>query len=254
MTSGGVLRSGSRPEQVLPAQTDHFGNAAAGPVVDTLHRTLAGIAKAAGDRSRAAEKFDQLGVGMKVAAHANSQPYVECLVNSLLIAADERSTDHSPMNGQSDFGSRLDEAVAELRLTTRTELAQRLTDSDNATQVAGQWVQRSRMPAKYRKPLEDLGISIDYLNDAAGRLRIAPRASQPVGLDVAKLAFLLEELEAALVEARQSLPPRTKARVVAALYADKEASAASSQENLRAMLRGIFVTREDESFEPTTSR
>ena len=86
-----------------------------------------------------------------------------------------------------------------------------------------------------------LGTTAEYLMTGRGG---GARASQPMGLDVAKLADLLATVEAATGKAGVRLPPRVKARLVASLYADKEASAAASAQAVQAALVGILATME----------
>lgn len=74
------------------------------------------------------------------------------------------------------------------------------------------------------------------LNDSAAS---AP-ASQSVGLDVPKLTELIETLEAATIQAQRDIPPRTKARILASLYASN-----ASREAVAAALVSIFATLED---------
>lgn len=116
----------------------------------------------------------------------DSQLYVDREVNVSLIAADGRSTDHDAMSIPLTFADRLDEAVEALKLPSRKALVERISTVSNPKETAGQWVARTTIPHKYRKPLADLGISIDYINDGTGALAVgngpAP-ASQPAGLD-----------------------------------------------------------------------
>ena len=95
-----------------------------------------------------------------------------------------------------------------------------------------------------------LGTSAEYLMTGKGPRRAS---SQPVGLDVAKLNELLGTLEAAVEKARVRLPPRVKARLVASLYADQEASAASTPQAVESALIGILATMES-THEPDASR
>lgn len=83
--------------------------------------------------------------------------------------------------------------------------------------------------------------------------RPSPSPSQSTGLDVGKLADLLGTVEAAVEKARIKLPPMVKARLVATLYADKEASAAASAQAVQAALVGILATMETND-EPTAAR
>ena len=65
-------------------------------------------------------------------------------------------------------------------------------------------------------------------------------ASQPVGLDVEKLTDLIETVEAAVLKSRRSLDPRTKARIIMRLYMNEQAKAASSPQEVRALLDNIL--------------
>lgn len=102
---------------------------------------------------------------------------------------------------------------------------------------------------------EQLGVSVAWLETGKGlktaRPAVAP--SQDSGLDVGKLADLLGTVEAAVEKARLKLPPKVKARLVATLYADKEASVAASAEKVQAALVGILATMETDD-EPTAAR
>lgn len=116
----------------------------------------------------------------------DSQLYVDREVNISLIAADGRSTDHRSMSTLLTFADRLDQAVSVLKLTSRKALVERISTVSNPKETAGQWIARATIPHKYRKPLADLGISIDYINDGAGALLTGTHSvppSQPAGLD-----------------------------------------------------------------------
>ena len=71
--------------------------------------------------------------------------------------------------------------------------------------------------------------------------------SQPQRLDTEKLADLLETVEAAILQSRRQVPVRTKARLVAALYADEQASAAASAQAVQAALSSILSVSLEET-------
>lgn len=82
-----------------------------------------------------------------------------------------------------------------------------------------------------------LGVSSHWLETGKGKKEpqlVDP--SQSVGLDVTKLTDLIETLEAAAVQAGRDIPPRTKARVLASLYASN-----ASREAVVAALASIFA-------------
>lgn len=89
------------------------------------------------------------------------------------------------------------------------------------------------------------GVSIDDLvgRDLSMEGVIPP--SQAVGLDVAKLADLIETVEMAIERSGRRLPAKTKARLLAALYGDDQASAASSAQAVQAALASILATLEE---------
>jgi transcriptional regulator with XRE-family HTH domain len=70
-------------------------------------------------------------------------------------------------------------------------------------------------------------------------------ASQSAGLDVDKLATLIETVEAAVERSGRRVPARTKARLLTALYRDDQASAASSAQAVQAALASILATMEE---------
>ncbi len=105
---------------------------------------------------------------------------------------------------------------------------------------------------KLRVIAEALGVQLSYLETGKGGKE--PAASQPAGLDVAKLADLLGTVESAIASARVTVAPMVKARLVASLYADKEASAASSARAVQAALASILSTMENTRHEPDASR
>ncbi len=71
-----------------------------------------------------------------------------------------------------------------------------------------------------------------------------PRTSQSVGLDVGKLADLIETVEAAVAQSRRPLPARTKAKIIATLYSHDQAAAASSPQAVRVALASILASME----------
>lgn len=95
---------------------------------------------------------------------------------------------------------------------------------------------------KLRVIAEALGVSLSYLETGKG-----PKSggeSQPAGLDVEKLTDLLETVEAAIAKSGRVVPPRIKARLIAALYRDDQASAASSAQAVQAALAGLLISME----------
>lgn len=176
----------------------------------------------------------------------NSPLYVDPKVNMYFIVSDERSTDDWGMDPKEAFKRRLKEAAEEVGLGSRVALAAKIGAGDNAKQVAQQWVERLSVPEKYRKPLTKLLLSLDYINTGAGTVRESARIeSQSVGIDVEKLTDLLETVEAAVAKSKRQVPTRTKARLVAALYANEQASAAGSAQAVQAALASILATLED---------
>ena len=69
--------------------------------------------------------------------------------------------------------------------------------------------------------------------------------SQPLGLDVEKLTDVLETVESAIVKSGKRIPPRTKARLVVAMYRDEQASAASSSQAVQAALFSLLASMEE---------
>lgn len=98
-----------------------------------------------------------------------------------------------------------------------------------------------------------LGVRVEWLETGKSPKVDPETGSQSAGLDVGKLADLLGTVEAAVEKARIKLPPMVKARLVATLYADKEASAAASAQAVQAALVGILATMETND-EPTAAR
>jgi len=108
----------------------------------------------------------------------DSQLLVDSKVNFTFIAADGRSTQHGGMNDSHAFKQRLDAAVKAAGFNGRGAFAEHLgAKAETSKQTAQQWVSRSKLPDKYRKPLEDMGLSLDWVNDNVGTLHI-PRQSQ----------------------------------------------------------------------------
>lgn len=133
-------------------------------------------------------------------------------------------------------------AEREARGITREELAAYAGMAK--TTLADLELGTSKSSTKLHKLAERLAVNPDWLETGRGVKEVGA-ASQPVGLDVAKLTSLLETVEAAVTQARKIVPARTKARIVAALYADEQASAAGSAEAVRATLASILATLED---------
>jgi hypothetical protein len=176
----------------------------------------------------------------------NSPLYVDHKVNTNFIVSDERSTDDSHMESKTAFKTRLKEAATAAGFSSRAALASKIGAGENAKQVAQQWVDRENVPDKYRIPLAKLHLSIDYINTGLGGVRdISVPESQVLGIDVEKLSDLLETVEAAVAKSKRLVPPRTKARLVAALYVDEQASAAGSAQAVQAALASILATLEE---------
>jgi len=89
------------------------------------------------------------------------------------------------------------------------------------------------------------GVSIDDLVNRDLSAAEPAGASHPVGLDSIKLADLIETVEAAIARSGVSIPSRTKARILAALYGDDQASAASSASAVQAAIAGILASMEE---------
>jgi len=77
-----------------------------------------------------------------------------------------------------------------------------------------------------------LGTSIAELFDE--------QPSQPQRLDTEKLIDLMETVEAAIIQSGRQISTRTKVRIVAALYADEQASAAASPQAVQSALSSIL--------------
>lgn len=84
------------------------------------------------------------------------------------------------------FRHRLEQAVKAAGLKSRTELGERLGVGDNAKQTVHQWGMRMWLPEKYRKPLEALGLSIDWINHGTGTLTIGNKSQ-----DVRELRLII---------------------------------------------------------------
>jgi len=89
------------------------------------------------------------------------------------------------------------------------------------------------------------GVSVDDLINRDLSMEGVIGVSQPVGLEVAKLADLIETVEVAIERSGRRLPAKTKARLLAALYGDDQASAASSAQAVQAALASILATLEE---------
>lgn len=88
-------------------------------------------------------------------------------------------------------------------------------------------------------------VSIDDLVNRDLELDGPGVASQPVGLDTAKLTSLIETVEAASAQTRKDVPARLKARLIATLYADNPELAASAPVAVQALLSSILSTVEE---------
>jgi transcriptional regulator with XRE-family HTH domain len=94
---------------------------------------------------------------------------------------------------------------------------------------------------KIRLLAEALGVSIRWLETGKGpKTDEEAKPSQPERLDTEKLIDLMETVEAAIIQSGRQIPTRTKARIVAALYADEQASAAASGQAVQAALSSLL--------------
>lgn len=89
------------------------------------------------------------------------------------------------------------------------------------------------------------GVSIDDLVWRDLEAQGASRSSQNVGLDPAKLASLIETVEAATAQSGRSVPARLKARMISALYVHDPELAASTPQAVQALLASIMMTVEE---------
>lgn len=178
----------------------------------------------------------------------NSQLHVDLNVNAGLIVADEWHPQYHGMAEETPFQQRFRAVIAHLGAKSSTGLAKKLGVTDNPNAVAWNWFNREgRLPEAYRKPLNKLGVSIDWLNAGDGKMVVgipSHTQSQAGGLNAEKLADLLETVEAAIAQSGRQVPVRTKARLVAALYGDEQASAAGSAQAVQAALASILATLE----------
>lgn len=117
---------------------------------------------------------------------------------------------------------------------TQAEIARRL---DTTSQAVNNWETRGISHQGAQKAQRVFGVNAAWILTGSGPVRVS---SQPVGLDVAKLADLIETVEASAIQARRDIPPRTKARILASLYASN-----ASREAVDAALVSIFATMED---------
>lgn len=173
----------------------------------------------------------------------DSQLYVYPEVNVDFIASDQRSTDHAPMDRKAIFKRRLDEAAREAGFESRVAFAIAIGAGDNAKQVAQQWVDRQKVPDKYRVPMEGAGVSIDYVNGDSQDVKPRhPRASQSTGLDADKLALVLGVVEGAIADSRKRVPTEFKARMIKRVYESQPTLNADSASAVQAALAGILET------------
>jgi len=131
----------------------------------------------------------------------------------------------------------------------RTRLAKGMTQE--ALAMACGWSGQSRIAnyesgsASAREPkvsevpllAKALGVSVAELFDEV--------PSQSQRLDAEKLADLLATVEAAIAQSGRQVPVRTKARLVAALYVDEQASVAGSAQAVQAALASILSLMEE---------
>lgn len=139
---------------------------------------------------------------------------------------------------------RFTEAVKAAGLTSDEALATRL--GAHSKQTAGQWIARGTIPPKYAKPLAELGLSIEYLNTGKGSLGLAAPASQPAGLDLAKLELVLEVVEGAIQDSRMKVPLKFKANMLKRVYESPQMLTIDTAGTVRAALAGILETMSDD--------
>lgn len=167
-----------------------------------------------------------------------------------LVDADERHINHRLMDEKEQFQRRFDAAMRHGGATKRAQFG-RLLGMDGDPKTVGSklynWYSRDyKIPDAMRKPLAGLGLSIDWINTGDGEMVIAvtpPRQSQLAGLDVAKLAGLIETVDSATAGTRLARDSKTKARLVVALYMDEQAMAAGPAA-VSAMLASILASME----------
>ena len=123
------------------------------------------------------------------------------------------------------------------------EWARRYGGTRWAQAQVSQWISDANPEGIGGRLARDLETAMSLPHGALDR----PNAdlSQSVGLDVAKLTSLIESLEIAIAKVGHPVAARTKARLLARLYSDDQASAASSAEALQAALASILATLEE---------
>lgn len=97
---------------------------------------------------------------------------------------------------------------------------------------------------KLRAIAEALGVSQRWLESGKGAKASIQQPSQVVGLDAAKLADLVETVDAAVAGTRLERNAKVKARLVTTLYMDDQVSAAGPAA-VRAMLASILSSMEE---------
>lgn len=143
-------------------------------------------------------------------------------------------------------------AVAEAIGVTQPTISKWSQMHEKAVSSEPSFRNMAKLAARFKITLDDLGsrdLEVEGPSSPAGVASLSQRA----GLDVAKLADLLSTLDSACEKARVRIPPRVRARLVASIYADEEASAASSPQAIQAALVGILSTMEI-SNEPDAAR
>lgn len=138
---------------------------------------------------------------------ANSQHQVDSIVNPKLIDGDGRSSQHQLMVDETPYQQRFNAVVKALNYKDRTAFGEFLGKSKA---VISNWYTRDqRVPEKERKRFQAMtGVSLDWLNDGEGQMKMAQRAetyrvaeaalpypSQPGGLDADKLSTSIRFLE-----------------------------------------------------------
>lgn len=84
-------------------------------------------------------------------------------------------------------------------------------------------------PERASRVAQLLGVGPADVSLGWRRLRDEFAASQPAGLDLAKLTSLLETLEAAIQKSGREVPANTKARLIVSMYADEQALSTSTK-------------------------
>lgn len=137
-----------------------------------------------------------------------------------------------------ELAARVRDAIASIG-RPKAEIAEALGVSKQA--VTG-WETTGRISRGSLSGLAKLaGLPLEhFVRPSAAEILSTPPPSQPGRLDVDKLTDLIETVEAAVLQSGRTLPPRTKARVLARLYMNDQAQAASSPEAVRTLLASLL--------------